>query len=430
MSDKKADTYSVVDLFSGVGGLSFGFEWNKKFNVTALNDIDEDCKETYLKNFPKSNFIRDDITRTGGEKFVELNNDKPIDIVIGGPPCQGFSMAGKQLFEDERNHLFRQFLRLIVELNPKVVLMENVPEILRVFGEYVKNELTAFFEKNKYVVTANVLNAANYGVPQTRNRAFILAVKKELGVQPTLPQPTNDGSYVGIFNYLTKKIEPPAKCYGNEIMGKNNQTYHWLKRNGRLIEKSTKKTIDEYCSDKTGINFTTKPLVTVWEAMGDLPHLPEGVKQKTEYKKEPFTEYQRWIRGNENILNNHNRWGHTKEMMERIRLLPEGGNMKDLPKSHQVSGAYSQAYSRLHRNGLARTITTFVHNPGSGRFVHPIEDRAISIREAARLQSFPDSFVFCGKLSSQERQVGNAVPPLVSKALADHILNVLNSVSI
>lgn len=421
-SNEMKKIYTVVDLFSGIGGLSFGFEWNLNYKLVALNDIDRDCRNTYLMNFPNSNFICNDVSKIDGETFYMLNDDNNIDILLGGPPCQGFSMAGKQLFDDERNHLFQEFLRLVVEAQPKVVLIENVPEILRVFGEYVKSEVSSFFNEQGYCLTANVLNAANYGVPQTRNRAFILAIKKEVGVSPSLPIPTHNGSKNGIFNYLSKDIEPPKKVYGNEIMGKNQQTYHWLKRNGITVENFKQNTLFE--TDFSSPKYT--PLVTVEDAIGDLPCIPEGVKEKTEYETSPKTEYQKWARSDNESLNNHNRWGHTKTMIDRIRLMPEGGNMKDLPLEYQVKGAFSQAYARLHRKGLSRTITTFIHNPGSGRFVHPTDDRAVSIREAARLQSFPDSIIFYGKYVSQERQVGNAVPPLLSNALAKHILKLLS----
>ncbi|WP_252249196.1 DNA cytosine methyltransferase [Clostridium sp. VAP23] len=343
----------IVDLFSGVGGLSYGF-MQAGGKVVVANEIDSDIAFAYTKNHPGTKMINEDITKLDIDTIFEKYKGE-IDVVIGGPPCQGFSQKGsRKTIHDERNFLFRYYYNVVKFLRPKYFLMENVPNLLTAEKGLFKNEIEKLFNEIGYNLDSGVLNAADFGIPQTRRRAFILGK-----------------------------------------LGKNN-----LK-----------------------LPVGTVKRVTINEAIGDLAFLESGEgREQQAYKYEPNSEYQRKIRDNMNVLHNHVSTNHSKEAIAKLKMIPVGMGKEVLPKNLLTKSIYSGTWSRMIGNEQSVTITTRFDTPSSGRFTHPILNRCITVREAARLQSFPDSFIFYGKKSSQMKQVGNAVPPLLGKAIGEIII--------
>ena len=360
---------SVIDLFSGVGGFSQGFaqasiKGKSSFELKLLVDNDPEAAYTLKRNRPSLPFWVMDIAKINSKVLLQHGRIEDVDIVIGGPPCQGFSAAGKRLFDDPRNALLGVFVKIISELQPKAILMENVPNVFNGSHGQYGDELLENLHKAGYIPVAKVLKAEDYGVPQKRRRVFIFGLRKDLGVtSPTLPES----------------------------------------------------------------NMST---VSVEQAIGDLPALKAGEGQDPgKYAMDPQNEYQKMRREKSNMLFNHVAPRHSKGLVDKISIIPEGGGNKSLPAHSRFSDNYfSQAYARLHRDELAYTITGSFLNPGSGRFIHYRDVRALTIREAARFQSFDDDFVFHGSTSAQERHVGNAVPPLLAKVLAEHLAKTLKSV--
>lgn len=357
----------AIDLFCGAGGLSYGFQ-QAGYEILAGLDNNIAAQATYTTNFPNTKFYPGDIREIKPERVMSELGIKPgeLDCLIGGPPCQGFSVKGNMDLSDDRNLLFRYFMRFVFILKPKAVLIENVPPILTLGEERFQKGIRYLFRRYGYRAKFNLLVAAEYGVPQKRKRAFFLALRDHK--EPTFPAPTHG---------MRKKI---------------------------------KKSILRY--------------VKVRDAIGDLPSLRIG-QQVNIYTKNPFSEYQKIMRGDQTKLYNHEAKIESNINIERIRHLKQGQDMKDLPNDLQPKSGFSQAYGRLSNKGLATTITANMHNLGSGRYIHPTQNRAISVREGARLQSFDDKFVFYGSRYSQCHQVGNAVPPLLAKAIATHIKNSL-----
>lgn len=345
--------HKVIDLFAGVGGLSLGFEM-AGFEVVAANEYDEEIAAAYTLNNPDTNMIVGDIAQLDIETaFLPYKGD--VSVVVGGPPCQGFSQKGqRKSINDERNFLFKQYYRVVEFLRPKYFVIENVPNLLTTEKGYFKREIEELFSGIGYNLSSGVLNAADYGVPQNRRRTCIIGV---LGDEPIgLPAPT---------------------------------------------ERRT----------------------TIWEAISDLSYLHSGEGDEVQpYLHGPDSEYQESLRTGTAALYNHVATAHSRTTLERLSLIPENGGKDSLPEEHHTKSIYSGTWCRMKRDGVARTITTRYDTPSSGEFTHPLLDRAITTREAARIQSFPDSFRFYGSKSSQMKQVGNAVPPLLGRAIAEHIM--------
>jgi len=354
----------VIDLFCGCGGLSEGFE-DAGFFVVSGNDIDKNMMRSFELNHPKAKAIEGDITKISVERLLAGKKKEEISLVIGGPPCQGFSTVGDRREDDPRNRLFYEFVRVVREIKPKMFVMENVPGILTMQKGKVKEIIKEEFEKLGYKVNIRILNAEEYGVPQKRRRVF----------------------FVG--NLFGKEFEFPEPIYGNH---KNGQ--------------------------KTLTNSSLKPFLSVWDAIGDLPSIKAG-ETKDSYDKQPITEFQKFLKNGENTLKEHQAPNHTEIMIKRMEHIQQGQNHSNLPKELQLSSGYPNIYGRLIANQPADTITG---NCGCisapGRFIHPFDNRAITVREASRLQSFRDSKKFVGSQNSKYKQVGNAVPPLLAKALA------------
>lgn len=345
---------TMIDLFSGVGGLSLGFEM-AGFTVVLANEYDESIAKAYVQNRPHTRMIVNDITKLPIDSTFSPYRNK-VDLIVGGPPCQGFSQKGKRkTIHDERNFLFKYYYKVVSLVKPTYFAMENVPNLLTAENGYFKKEITELFEGLGYTISSDVLNAADFGVPQNRKRAVIIG---KLG---------------------SEAIELPVP-----------------------IEER----------------------VTIWDAISDLAYLNSGEgEEKQSYKYEPQSQYQRRLRENSDYLYNHVATKHSDLALERLKLIPPNMGKEVLPPEHRTKSIYSGTWSRMLKDDASVTITTRFDTPSSGRFTHPFLDRAITVREAARIQSFPDSFVFYGNKGSQMKQVGNAVPPLLAKAIADVIMS-------
>ena len=344
----------MIDLFAGVGGLSLGFE-QMGFEVVIANEYDESIAQAYIKNRKNPNMIVADITKLPiHETFGKYRGI--VDLCVGGPPCQGYSQKGqRKTINDSRNFLFRYFVDVVKEVSPKYFVMENVPNLLTAENGFFKKELTILFTELGYTINAQVLCAADYGVPQNRNRAFIIGKKN-----------------------TDKLVEMPNK-----------------------VNKKT----------------------TIWDAISDLSYLKSGEgTEVAEYIKSANSDYQKMMRMGSEKIYNHIATNHSKIALERLAMIPPKGGKEYLPPEHLTKSIYSGTWERMDADDISVTITTRFDTPSSGKFTHPYLNRAITVREAARIQSFPDTFRFYGTKTSQMKQVGNAVPPLLSKALADTII--------
>lgn len=326
--------YTIVDLFSGVGGLSLGFE-KEGFEIVFANDNDGDASKTFMKNHPKVPFYEGDIKNLDSKKIKTLIGNKKVDVLVGGIPCQSFSMKGKRIIEknyaDPRHYLFKEYMRVLDVIKPKIAIIENVKGLLSSHDGKIKEEIIKSFQKRGYKVDFKVLNAADYGVPQLRERVVFLANKIKL--KNVFPKKTHDmENYVGVEEVL--KNIPKENHEIKELNGK---------------------------------------------------------------------------------------------VLERVKLIKPGENWKVLPKELQTGSKHSGAYGRLHPKKPSMTLTTRFDTPPGGYVTHPKENRAITVREGARIQSFPDAFIFYGNRISQYRQVGNAVPVKLSIALAKSVKQMLKN---
>jgi DNA (cytosine-5)-methyltransferase 1 len=380
-------SFNLVDLFAGVGGISLGFTHGQdssdvQFKPRLLVDHDPEAGETFARNLPSIPYLVEDVHRLSGAQVRERAGLGPRDelhVLVGGPPCQGFSWLGRQALDDPRNVHVLDFLRMVKELRPLVALIENVPLIVTSHNGQVMNEIFDGLERLGYSSSADILVASDYGVPQLRKRAFVLAYRSDLGQPPSFPRRTHER-----VTFATDSRSDYGRVRFEE---------------DRL------------------------PYVSVEEAIGDLPALKAGEGDEVLfYSSQAQGPFQVWARAGSVAIFNHRSRAHSKEFLKKISVITEGGRNTDLPDDQRFSdNYYSQAYARLHRAGIAQTITTCFGNPGSGRFMHYRDLRAISVREGARLQAFPDSFVFHGHHSSQMRHVGNAVPPMLALALRNQI---------
>lgn len=343
----------VGDLFAGVGGLSEGFRM-AGCEIGFAIEFDNEIAKSYQLNHPSTDVIADDIRNVNA---LELHKKHPIiDIIIGGPPCQGFSQKGKRLsLDDPRNFLFQQFVKFVKEFCPKYFVLENVPNIITTSNGFFKQQIIQSFEQIGYKVTCDVLSASDFGIPQDRRRAVFIGQLHDLEI--TLPKP------IGIHT-------------------------------------------------------------NIMEAIYDLPPIASGEGTEIScYQKEPSSAYQKLMRQGATVLFNHTATRHSKSAIERLQMIPKGKGKEVLPKELLTKSIYSGTWCRLLEDGIAPTITTRFDTPSSGRFTHPVLNRCITIREAARIQSFPDTFRFYGNRTCQMKQVGNAVPPLLAFAVAEQIVN-------
>jgi DNA (cytosine-5)-methyltransferase 1 len=337
---------TTLDLFAGAGGLTTGFHWAGFKSLCAI-DTNGKALATYKHNYPSTKIICQDIRAVNPAEIREglgLQKEE-LTALIGGPPCQGFSRnipAGYRYLNDPRNQLYKTFIEFVKEFRPLLVVMENVPEILKAYDGAVRDEITQQLELMGYKVASASLNAAYYGVPQTRARAFFIATLN--GRCPTFPAPTHTGD---------------------------------IKSDFRTPKSTTQLTL---------LDLILSPILTVKDAIGDLPPLNAGQEYTDEsYPVSPQTNYQVLIRNGSDKIVNHIARALSPTQMARAIALKEGQDARDLPPKLAPKKHYSGAYGRLNWDRPARTITKWVFHPGSGRFFHPTQNRTITIREAAKL---------------------------------------------
>ncbi len=384
----------AIDLFCGAGGLSEGLI-QAGFDVRFASDIHPTYARTYSYNHKDTYVFTEDIRSLLNKDVLNLSNIRPgeLDLLAGGPPCQGFSInAPVRSMNDARNHLFQEFLRIAQLMKPKFILIENVPGIVSLDKGAVVNSIYHALKSIGYKVNHMILFAAHYGVPQMRWRTFFIATRLSNAVC-VFPFPTHFAT--GVANFAG----------GKDLCYKLNS------------------------SD----NLFGPPLLdhtTVWDAISDLPSLDNGSGyEESNYSCEALTSYQKLLREKSDILFNHVAPKLGEINLKRLKHIPQGGSWRDIPFDLLPKGLkrarrsdHTKRYGRLDPNGLCSTILTKC-DPHWGSFFHPTQDRTLTVREAARIQSFPDRFRFLGSLTEQFEQIGNAVPPLLAKAIGYEIVS-------
>lgn len=390
IESKMKKNLKLVDLFSGAGGLSAGFH-QAGFDVVAAVDNWQEACNSIQANHPNAQVLCTDVRKLDEKKFVK-SLDSKIDIVIGGPSCQGFSTSGgfsrngRQL-GDERNSLFLEFVRLVDAIQPEWVVMENVTGLLLFNKGQVAEEIIKQFRLIGYYVVPIILLAADYGVPQLRRRVF----------------------FVG--NRTKNKIPLPVPSHRNPTLWKNFALpFEHLSRIG----------------NKSG-SATQLPLhVSFADACADLPKLEEGqLISDVDFSEPPKSEFQEYARQGASKITNHFAFQLSEFDREAIRHLKPGENWRSLP-DHLKVGRFAKIrpydattlLKRLKFEAPSYTITTKFNEATTGAFIHPEQNRTISVREAARLQSFRDDYVFTGSFRDIREQIGNAVPPLLAQKVA------------
>jgi len=367
--DKK-NLINALDLFSGAGGFSHGMR-SAGFNVVAAIEFNSQIAETYKYNHPGTKMYVDDIRNIPADEISNHFETLQLscDVIFGGPPCQGFSMAGNRIrsntsfLDDERNYLFKEYIRMVEKLQPIIFILENVPGILNYDNGAVREEIFNTFESMGYALDAKILCAADYGVPQLRNRAIFIGNRIGISPEKFFPLPTNT-----ITNY-----------------------------------------------------------VTIHDAISDLPPLNAGCGvEETAYNSSMNpTEYQKLMISKSGKIYNHISSQHKPETLQLLSMIKQGETMKDLPEQYRTKSVHSGAYGRMVFDKPAYTLTTRLNTPSVGRITHPVQNRTITPREAARIQSFPDDYKFIGDITSIGMQIGNAVPPILAENIGRHILNVI-----
>jgi DNA (cytosine-5)-methyltransferase 1 len=331
----KKGEFTFIDLFSGAGGFTLGFENGGYKNLLSI-DIEPDFCATYKANFPSHRLLTKDISKITPEEFMAIKGLKNVDVVIGGPPCQGFSIAGnigRNFLDDPRNHLFKEFARVVSILQPKIFVMENVARLYTHNGGATRKTIIETFEEIGYQTDCKIVCAADYGVPQVRNRVLFI------------------GNRIGKKNLFPKKIT------------------------------------DKY--------------ITVSEAIGSLPSISAGEKSS---------------------IANHEAMNHTREMLDKMSYVSDGGDRNEIPLDIRPKSGDVRKYIRYSSAKPSICVT------GDMRKVfHYKDNRALTVRELARIQTFPDTFVFLGPKISQQQQVGNAVPPRLAENIALRLRKMLSN---
>ncbi len=388
-------------LFAGAGGFATGFSL-AGFTPLFFNEVDQPAARTFSLNFPHTFPFVCPIQELTAQRIRDLCTlDEDLDVMIGGPPCQGFSInAPVRRNDDPRNGLFQHYARIVLEgLRPKFILMENVPGLISLDqGETLQAVITAF-ERSGYKVIFHILNAAHYGVPEERWRLFILGTRLS-GVELSFPTPTH-------YSYQRPNFTG-GRDYTFSYAIKAQQQSLWY--------------------------TDLLPPITVGEAISDLPAIAaDGGAYEMNYDAEPQSSYQRKMRSYAQKLYNHACTNVSEINLERMKYVLPGGSWRDIPFDLLPKGMqrarrsdHTKRYGRLEHDGISGTILTKC-DPHWGSFFHYEQNRVISVREAARIQSFPDWFRFTGTQGDQYRQVGNAVPPLLAYAIATHIKNLLTT---
>jgi len=346
-------TVAALDLFAGAGGFSLGLD-AAGIRVEAANEIDPDSCGTFRRNHPSVSLMEGDV------KDVDFREWKGIDLVCGGPPCQGFSTLGKKREGDFRNSLYMQFVRALGETECRAFCFENVSGFCGLYGGAIFSSFMRRAQDLGFSVFPLLVDASDYGVPQHRKRTIILGAKR-------IPRG---------LRFAERGDSPPAR-------------------------------------------------VSLMDAISDLPALSNG-EAKENYGALPENPYQSRMRDGSDAVTHHDCSNYGEKMRRILSLIPEGGCISDLPKGLRPASAFSNTYARLLPDVPSPTITRNFGTPSSSRCVHPHQDRALSTREGARLQSFPDSYCFCGSRSSRNLQIGNAVPPMLGEVLGGWARQILS----
>lgn len=355
------DKIKIVDLFAGVGGLSYGFSQLPEYEIVMANEIEKDIAEAYQLNHPGVNMINCDINSLTEEVIRKAIGDQRIDVVVGGPPCQSYSTLGKRQLDDRAN-LFLQYKRVLSIIQPRAFVFENVTGILSMDKGKLFSSVQREFETLGYQLKYKVLNAVDYGVPQQRERVILVGF---LGENP--------------FEY-------PETTHGE---GK-------------------------------------KPYVKLREAIGDLPQIKSGETNNT-YASSAENDFLRFVRKEgTTVLTEHSAPKNGEHLIRIMEALQDGQGKDDLPEAIRPKSGYGNTYAKLWWDRPSTTITRNFACPSSSRCVHPRDSRAMSIREGARLQSFPDDYQFFGADGMKRLEIGNAVPPLLSMAIAKQMLEAVN----
>ena len=361
---------NVIDLFAGAGGLSLGFV-KDGYTIKKAVEFDSNIANTYKMNHPEVSVIVDDIKNIDKTDVFQKGD---ADVIIGGPPCQGFSMAGSRIREgfmdDPRNYLFKHYFNIVKKVKPKVFIMENVKGIQTMQNGEIFREILRIFSDKKlldghsYSVYYKIVKAVEMGIPQKRERMVILGI---------LDREVNFDDIWEVTKFQILKEDP-----------------------------------------------TFFDAVNIRDAIGNLSNTTnDGVIKNPE----PQTAYQKYLLSKEDYLFNHTKTNHSKLAIERMKKVDNGENFTVLGEN--IKSVHSGAYGRLSWEQPAPTITTRFDTPSGGRFIHPVENRTLSPREAARIQSFPDDYFFWGNKTSINKQIGNAVPPKISYFLARLVDNIL-----
>ena len=341
--------FRILDLFCGAGGLSWGLHKNKHFKTTVALDFDINAANTFKKNMPETEVIVGDITDPSiKNKIVSIAKKTGVNMLVGGPPCQGYSMKGKKLgLNDPRNFLFKEYLNLVEQLQPDVFVIENVKGLLLSANGWFKNEIVKSIELLGYTVRFGVLNAADFGVPQSRERAIFICSKHG---PICLPEDT-----------LSKRI-------------------------------------------------------TVRDAIGDLAYLESGEGEfEQDYITEPISDYQKYIREGSLRLYNHKASNHKQIAIDKLKLIPPEQGKEFLPEELLGNQKFKTTWGRLKWDDVSPTIDTRFDASSNGTNNHPFLHRAITPREAARIQSFDDIFIFYGSKVHIRKENWQCCSTVISK---------------
>ncbi len=351
---------TCIDLFCGCGGLSRGF-MDAGYNVLLGIDFDEAALNSFEKNHGNAKALKLDLFNHDNIKVITdylKENNQSLDVLIGGPPCQGFSIAGPRDMNDKRNMLYSAMVKLADSAKPRAVLLENVPGMLQTNDGIGAKRIIEDFAKIGYKMVPKLLYAPDYGIPQIRKRVFFVGLRDS-----------------------SKTFEFPAATVKKE-------------------------------------NY-----VTCEQAIGDLPAL-EGIygDEIQQYPCSPQSEYQKMMRKNSKEIHNHIGTIHDEKTLKFLAMVPEGKNYKALPKEYEGIYKYHEALTRYHSKKPSPTINTCHRSHFHYKYL-----RIPTVRESARLQSFPDDFIFYGTKAQQYRQVGNAVPPMLGKVVAEQLKKYLET---
>lgn len=352
--------YNIIDLFAGVGGLSYGFSKLPQFKILVANEIEKDISIAYKLNHPDVEMLNCDINDLTSEVLKNILKGQAVDIIVGGPPCQSYSTLGKRKMDDRAN-LFMQYKRILKILQPKAFVFENVTGMLSMNKGNLFKQIQTEFEELGYDLKYKVLDAVDYGVPQHRERVILVGFKGK-----------NNFAY-------------PTPTHGE---GKS-------------------------------------PYVTLKDAIGDLPILKSGDCNDV-YATEAYNDFLKFVRGSQSQkLIEHKAPKNGEHLIKIMQVLKDGQSKDDLPEDIRPKSGYGNTYAKLWWDKPSTTITRNFACPSSSRCIHPRDSRAMSIREGARLQSFPDDYKFYGSDGMKRLEIGNAVPPLLSMAIARQMLEAM-----